>query len=315
MARRFGGDAQVIATARRKGGIGTTTTNIALATGLAMAGYEVLFIEGDDNREAARRLLAADSPYGPAIDDQQTVYNLFDRPSEGLSRSDFRLPLDQLVGEIPGNRKQLLLERGWRPTTLRFVPGTRGLRRLEKRFEAKAQADLSMRFQPYLQLHEAIATIRRDFDFIIIDTPSMLSMITTNELMAAGWVLFVMDLSPDSIYNFNEAHEFYKQAVTDCRELGVRPPQPLGVVLNKYRADRPTHRKRLLQYGFAPHQLVPYAQIACFPFDPDTCEDAEEARRPVHIVAPQSALGSEMYQLCRRVEELVAAPLQMGGRR
>jgi len=315
MSRQFSGKARKIAVPRRKGGLGTTTTTIALATGLAMRGYEVLFLEGDDNRRASRILLGADSADGRPIQDAQTTYNLFTHPEEGLGRSDFQVHLERLVGEIPGAHGDLMRRRGWNPTALRIVPGSRALRKLESNYLMATASRASAEFDPYTQLSKAIARFERDFDFIIIDTPSMLSLVTTNEVMAADYALFIADFDPDSPADFQEAAEFFRTAQGHCRQLNLPVPQPLGVVYNKYRPGRKRHQTLLEAYTKEHYAgpkddrripaLIPYPQLGLFPFSDEVLEDAMERRRPVHLTAPESDLGEAMYVFTNVVEHAV----------
>jgi len=312
MQRKLKGDAYTLTIVRRKGGIGTTTTTTALATGLAARGYATLILEGDDNRRLSRTLLGLDRESAPPVQDTQTTYHLFTHPDEGIGNSHFTLNIPELLREIPGNRDAVLTQRRWtNPAPLRIVPGSRSLRRLEADFIYAARSAHSPGFQPYTQLMRAIAVIRQDFDFILIDTPSMLSLITMNEVMAAQHPLFLLDFDPDSRYDFDEALEFFRLVVSNCASIGALPPQPLGVVLNKYTGsaeDEALYRAYTEEHydedigGLAP-PILPFPVLARLPYDDAVVKRAMRKRRPVHVTDPQSALGNAMYQLCNVIEE------------
>jgi cellulose biosynthesis protein BcsQ len=312
--RRLRGDAHVLTWVRRKGGIGTTTSTIALGSGLAAKGYAVLILEGDDNRRLSRTLLGLDRPNAPIVQDSQTTYHLFTNPDEGIGNSHFELDIAALVAEIPekvsGQRANIIARRGWQhPSPLRIVPGTRSLRRLEADYILAAKSRASADFSPYTQLTKAIDTIRRDFDFILIDTPSMLGTIAMNEVMAAQHALFLLDFDPDSRFDFDEAVDFWEGAHLNCARLGLPTPEPLGVIYNKYvrETDEPLYRAYVGGHydedeGDLVGQLVPFPELVTLPFDDRTMKAAQRKRRPVHFTDPDSLLGTQMHIMCEMVE-------------
>lgn len=315
--RKLRGDAHVLTFARRKGGVGTTTSTIALGSGLAARGYSVLILEGDDNRRLSRTLLGLDRPNAPAVQDSQTTYHLFTNPDEGIGNSHFEVDIARLCSEIPGDRQGILERRGWlTPTPLRIVPGSRSLRQLEARFMMEAKAAASAEFTPYTQMSRALATIKRDFDFILIDTPSMLGLIAMNEVMAAQHVLFLVDFDPDSRYDFDEAVAFWQDARMNCARMGIPSPEPLGVIFNKFvqETDQP-----LLDAYTKGHfdederdmvgPLVPFPGLVTLPFDDRVMKAAQRKRRPVHFTAPDSPLGVQMWILCEMVERALNIPI------
>lgn len=324
MQRKLKGDAYTLTIVRRKGGIGTTTATIALATGLAARGYATLILEGDDNRRLSRILLGLDRMNAPPVQDTQTTHHLFTHPEEGIGNSPFTLNIPELLQEIQGKRDAILTQRGWtNPAPLRIVPGSRSLRRLEADFIFAVRSSHRPDFQPYTQLMRAISVTRQDFDFILIDTPSMLSLITMNEVMAAQYPMFLMDFDPDSRYDFDEAVEFFRLVVSNCASIGAPPPQPLGVILNKYTGsaeDEALYRVYTEEHydedieGLTP-PILPFPILARLPYDDAVMKRAMHKRRPVHVTDPQSALGNAMYQLCNVVEVRLGLRPAIGGAR
>lgn len=321
--RKLHGDAYILTFARRKGGIGTTTTMISLMTGLAALGYAVGVLEGDDNIRLSRIMLGLDRPGATPVQDSQTTYNLFMRPEEGLGNSQFGLPMDQLLREIPGDRAALIAERGWaNPGVLQIVPGTETLSQIESEFTQAAlnralRGENMAAFNTGTKLREAIGTFRRDFDFILIDVPANVGLLAVNEIMASQYVMFLADFDPDSRYDLDYAVRFYKKIASSCATLGVPVPEPLGAVLNRYTGSL-RHQKRLNAYtnqhededsGRMVRPLLQYnglgqlPVLGILPFDIDTLEEAMERRRPVHVTAPTSPIGVAMYDLCKTIEQ------------
>jgi chromosome partitioning protein len=146
---------RIVAVANQKGGVGKTTTAINVAASIASRGYRVLLLDFDPQGNAS-------SGVGyPRDKVELTVY-------------------DALVGEVT-------LEDVIRPTditTLFVAPATTDLVGAEIELIG---ADHRERF-----LANALAPIVNDYDYIVIDCPPSLGILTLNALVAADGVLVPM---------------------------------------------------------------------------------------------------------------------------
>lgn len=144
--------AQVIAICNRKGGTGKTTTAINLAAALAMAGKFVLLVDLDPQANASSGL--------------------------GLNYQTIEAgTYEVLSGKVS-------VSRAVQPTGidgLRVLPASPNL--------AGAEVELVGMFSREWKLKEALAEVQGAYDFILIDCPPSLGLLTINGLVAADRVL------------------------------------------------------------------------------------------------------------------------------
>lgn len=142
----------VISVTNQKGGVGKTTTAVNLAYFLAKAGKSTLLVDFDPQGNASS---------GLGIDKQALQQTM----SEVIMG---RTTLDQVV---VGTEYQNL----WvAPTTPQL---------------ANTEVELAQADQRFARLKLAIESLSIEYDFIIIDSPPSLSLLTVNGLIAAQYVL------------------------------------------------------------------------------------------------------------------------------
>lgn len=143
---------RVWAVANQKGGVGKTTTSIALAGLLADAGKRVLVVDLD--------------PHG-------SMTSYFGHDPDNLEHSTFDLFLHQ--GNVPeGLPRRLLLGTGNERVSL--LPSSTALATLER--QSPGQGGLG------LVLSKSLAQLWQEFDFALIDTPPLLGVLMVNALAA-----------------------------------------------------------------------------------------------------------------------------------
>lgn len=144
--------ATVISVTNQKGGVGKTTSAVNIAYFLAKAGKKTLLIDFDPQGNATS---------GLGIDKQKLEVTMADVV---LGQKSLKEAI------IPTGHKDLSLA----PTTPHL---------------ANTEVELAQADRRFSRLKTAVETISEEFDFIIIDSPPSLSLLTVNGLIAARYVL------------------------------------------------------------------------------------------------------------------------------
>ena len=148
--------AHVVAIANQKGGVGKTTTAVNLAASLAVAEQRVLLID---------------------LDPQGNASSGVGHPPRGVERGTYDVLLDGVpLSEVILSSEEL--------PTLDVVASSPDLAAIE--LELIESDDRNRRLQ------RALAEVRGDYDFVLVDCPPSLGLLTINALVAADLVLVPM---------------------------------------------------------------------------------------------------------------------------
>lgn len=147
--------AKIFCIANQKGGVGKTTTCVNLAAGLAQIGQRVLLVDLDPQGNATM---------GSNVDKRQLAHSVYDVLLEQASVAQARVAADKCGYDVLGANREL----------------------------AGAEVELVEEERRENRLKEALAKVEGDYDFILIDCPPALNLLTLNGLCAAHGVIVPM---------------------------------------------------------------------------------------------------------------------------
>ena len=152
--------AKIFCVANQKGGVGKTTTTVNLAAGLAKVGQRVLMIDLDPQGNATM---------GSGVDKRKLELTVYDVLLESASIAEARVQSEKLIGggcgyDILGANREL----------------------------AGAEIELVTVDRRERRLKQALAAVDAEYDFVLIDCPPSLSMLTLNGLCCANGVIVPM---------------------------------------------------------------------------------------------------------------------------
>lgn len=148
----------IITIANQKGGVGKTTTSLNVSAALAFLGYKTLLVDMDPQANSTMSF----------IDNRQVKNSVFDF----LENSD--LNFEDVV--LPTNINNLSI-----------LPASISLAKLESKLIGEIDG--------HFRLKDRTDSFRYKYDFVLIDTPPTLGLITINSFVASNFLLIPIQAS------------------------------------------------------------------------------------------------------------------------
>jgi len=177
--------ARIYCVANQKGGVGKTTTTLNLAAGLALVGQRVLVVDLDPQGNATM---------GSGIDKRSLALSIYDVLLESAGVAEARVRSDKGGYDVLGANREL----------------------------AGAEIELVQLERRDQRLRQALSSVGDDYDFVLIDCPPSLSLLTLNGLCVAHGVIVPMQCEYFALEGLSDLVNTIKQVHANLnRDLKV----------------------------------------------------------------------------------------------
>jgi chromosome partitioning protein len=246
----------IVSIANQKGGVGKTTTAINLAAALAMRGRRTLLIDMDPQSNSSMSYLDIRTV-------ERSVYDVL---------SDAQCSLSDVIVESS-------------LANLQVAPARIALAKLEAKLVGEMDA--------HFRLKDRLDPIRDNYEFVVIDCPPTLGLLTANALVASSHLLVPIQSS----YFALEGTDDLLETVEKVRARANPDLRLLGVLITMH--DRRTAIARDIRnqiravFGDLVFATVISKSVRL--------EESPAYKESIFTFAPESSGATEYYRLCEEV--------------
>jgi len=222
--------ATVIATINLKGGVGKTTTTVAVAEMLSVKHRKRVLVVDLDPQTNATTILISEERWKELNDQHQTLAQLFKDALNGSAEREFDIDaaLQRRVSPVQDVRSVDLLA-----SSIDMIEVQDRLATMPVgQYYSRSPADI---------LYTAVKSVIDDYDYVLIDCPPNLGIITLNGLRVAHG--YIIPTIPDVLSTYG-IPQITSRVAGFAAELN-EPIEPYGIVICKYREQSLVHMNTL----------------------------------------------------------------------
>jgi len=250
----------IVSIANQKGGVGKTTTAINLAAALAMRGKRTLLVDMDPQANSSMSYMSIRTL-------ERSLYDVL---------SDEHLGLAEII--VPSNVQNLWL-----------APARIALAKLEAKLVGEIDA--------HFRLKDRLEPVRGDYEFIVIDCPPTLGLLTANALVASSHLLIPIQSS----YFALEGTDDLLETVEKVRARANPDLRLIGVLITMHDRRTAIGRDIRNQIRTVFGELVFHTAIS----RSVRLEESPACKESIFTYAPESSGATEYYRLCEEVIDRV----------
>lgn len=219
-----------ISTINLKGGVAKTTTTVAIAQMLDVEFRQRVLVIDLDPQTNATMMLIGDKKWRTLNEQGLTIAQPFRDALTDASKFDLRKAIQKKVGGVSDSRRVDLLA-----SSLDLIDLQDELSTMNRgRFHASSPVDVLRRaLRPVLE--------GDDYDFVLIDCPPSLGLVTLNGLRISDY--YLIPTIPDFLSTYG-IPQIIKR-VEDFSEAAGHRIEPIGIIATKVRTQSPVHTQQL----------------------------------------------------------------------
>ena len=219
---------RVISVINLKGGVGKTTTTVGLAQILSVEFNKKILVVDLDAQTNATTMLIGEEKWMEVNKQKQTIAQLF---YEGVyPRSEKIFDINRAILKGVSNIDEVKL--------VDMLPSSLDLIDIQEEV-IKAPRGIFSVIRPVDLLDKSLRKIKQKYDYILIDCPPNLGVITRNGLKVSD--VYIIPTGPDVLSTYgipqiiSRVNKFSKELEKEIK--------PLGIVITKYREQSALHKR------------------------------------------------------------------------
>lgn len=239
---------KVISMINLKGGVGKTTTTLAIAEFLSHVHKKKVLVIDLDPQTNATVALIGEKKWKEKNELGQTVCQMFKDKLDQTSRFKISTAIEKNVSNLGGGIEGLDL-----------LPSSIELIEIQDAISKISDQEFNLT-SPVMILREHVENIKNQYDFLLIDCPPNLGLITLNGIFISDY--YLIPTIPDILSTYGIPQILTR--INQFKQKAHSKIEPMGIIINLYRSNLGLHNTTIndlqadVNVGRYPKLLKPY---------------------------------------------------------